>query len=65
MRKQFIKESRKYQKELKKYIKSNFGRKCGHIGADKISLDCAVCKAWLTYEFLSWFIDEIEDLEKD
>lgn len=60
----FIKKSRKYQRELKKYINSNFGKKCGHIGEEKISLDCVVCKSWLTYEFLSWFIDNIEDLEK-
>ena len=60
----FTKKSKEYLKQLKKYITSNFGKKCGHIGRDELSLDCVVCKAWLTYEFFSWFVDEIEDLEK-
>ena len=62
--KDFTKKSREYLKQLKKYIKSGFGNKCGHIGRDQISLDCIVCKSWLTYEFLSWFVGEIDDLEK-
>lgn len=61
----FIVKSRKYQKELRSYIKNNFGKKCGHIGRDKISLDCILCKAWLAYEFFSWFVDIAEDLEKE
>ena len=60
----FIKKSKEYLKQLKKYITLDFGKKCGHIGRDEISLDCIVCKSWLTYEFLSWFIDTVEDLEK-
>jgi len=63
--KSFLKKSKIYRKELKKYIQKNFGKKCGHIGKDEVSLDCAVCKSWLTYEFLSWFIDIIDDLERD
>lgn len=62
--KEFIKKSRQYQKELKKFIRLNFGRKCGHIGRDEVSLDCPVCKSWLAYEFLSWLIDMVEDTEK-
>ena len=62
--KEFIKTSKNYRKELKKFIRLNFGEKCGHIGKDAISLDCVVCKSWLTYEFLSWFIDNIEDIGK-
>ena len=58
----FIKKSKQYQKELKYFISKNFGRKCGHIGKDQISLDCVVCKSWLTYEFYSWFLDTVEDL---
>ena len=61
--KAFIKASRNYQKRMKQYIRSNFGRKCGHIGREEISLDCAVCKVWLSYEFLSWFIDLAEELK--
>lgn len=61
--KEFIKKSRQYQKELKKYIRLNFSKKCGHIGKDEISLDCPTCKSWLTYEFLSWFVDNINDLD--
>lgn len=64
MKSNFVKNSKKYQRELKKFIQLNFGKKCGHIGKDEISLDCVICKSWLTYEFLSWFIDNIEDLEK-
>lgn len=63
-RQSFIEKSKKYRNELKRYIKRNFGRKCGHIGKDEISLDCIVCKAWLTYDFFSWFVDEIDDLGK-
>ena len=63
--KKFNERSKEYRKELKNYLRRNFGKKCGHIGKDKISLDCAVCKVWLTYEFLSWFVDEIEELDKD
>jgi len=62
--KEFIKKSRQYQKELKRFIRLNFGKKCGHIGRDEISLDCPICKAWLAYEFLSWLIDSIEDIKK-
>jgi len=60
----FIKKSREYQKELKRFIQLNFGKKCGHIGGDEISLDCPICKSWLAYEFLSWLIDLVEDTEK-
>ena len=62
--KEFIQKSREYQKELKKFIRVNFGKKCGHIGKDEISLDCPICKSWLAYEFLSWFIDSVEDTGK-
>lgn len=40
--KEFIQKSREYQKELKKFIRANFGKKCGHIGKDEISLDCPI-----------------------
>ena len=40
--KKFIQKSREYQKELKKFIRANFGKKCGHIGKDEISLDCPI-----------------------
>ena len=62
--KEFVRKSRQYQKDLKKFIQLNFGKKCGHIGKDEISLDCQICKSWLTYDFLSWFIDFVEDMGK-
>lgn len=62
--KEFIRKSKRYQKELKKFIQQYFGKKCGHIGKDEVSLDCPICKSWLTYEFLSWFIDLVEDIRK-
>ena len=65
MSKSFITKSKKYQKEFRRYIENNFGKKCGHIGKDKISLDCIVCKSWLAYEFFSWFVDEVDYLEKN
>lgn len=62
--KKFLKQSIQYRKTLKKQLESSIGRKCGHIGKDQISLDCAVCKSWLTYEFFSWFIDDLIDLNR-
>ena len=64
MQNNFLKKSKKYRGELKRYIKRNFGKKCGHIGKDEISLDCAVCKYWLAYEFLSWLVDDVEFSER-
>ncbi|KKT40976.1 hypothetical protein A2W54_01445 [Candidatus Giovannonibacteria bacterium RIFCSPHIGHO2_02_43_13] len=62
--KKFFQISEKYQKELKSYIQKNFGRKCGHIGKDQLSLDCVICKTWVTYEFFSWFVENLDDLDK-
>lgn len=62
--KKFLQISKKYRKELKSYIQKNFGKKCGHIGKDEISLDCTVCKTWVAYEFFAWFVDNLDDLEK-
>ena len=58
-----IKEIKAFRAKLKNYILKGFGKKCGHIGQNKVSLDCAVCKSWVAFEFFSWLVDEIEDLE--
>ncbi len=59
------KELKQFQTKLRKYIVKNFGKKCGHIGKDQMSLDCVACKSWLTYEFFSWFAETAKDLEND
>lgn len=58
--KKFIAESKVYQRKLKKFLR-NYGRRCGHIGKDEISLDCIVCKSWLFYDLFAWFIENAED----
>ncbi len=45
------------------YLKSGYGKKCGHIGQDKLDLNCVVCKSWLVFEFLSWLVDQMKDLD--
>lgn len=59
----FTKKSIQYEKELKRYMKSDYGKKCGHIGQNKIDLNCIVCKGWLTYEFFSWLVDQMKDCD--
>lgn len=59
----FTKNSIKYEKELRGYMRSNYGKRCGHIGQDKISFDCVVCKSWLAYEFFCWLVDQMKDCD--
>ena len=59
-----LKEMKAFRVKLKNKILKGFGKKCGHIGQNKISLDCAVCKSWLAFEFFSWLVSEFEDLER-
>ncbi|MBI2633575.1 MAG: hypothetical protein HYW78_04315 [Parcubacteria group bacterium] len=62
-RRTFVQKSKEYKNKLKKYLEKNFGKKCGHIGADTISLDCVNCKSWIAYDFFSWFVEMIEMLD--
>ena len=57
----FIVASKNYFKLLRRFLLKNYGRRCGHIGKDKISLDCPICKSWLFYDLFAWFLENQED----
>jgi len=57
----FIARNNAHLKLTRCFILKNYGRRCGHIGRDKVSLDCAVCKSWLFYELFAWFVENQED----
>lgn len=52
-----------HKKWLKKYLLDGYGKRCGHISQNKISLDCIVCKHWLAYEYYSWIVENAEDMD--
>lgn len=62
--KRFITASKKYQKSLRNFLSKNYGKRCGHIGKDEVSLDCVICKTWLFYDLFVWFIENQEDTLK-
>lgn len=59
----FTRKSIQYEKELRKYMKFGYGKKCGHIGQNKIELNCVVCKSWLAFEFFSWLVDQMKEFD--
>lgn len=57
----FIAASKEYQRSLKRFLSKNYGKRCGHIGKNNVSLDCVVCKVWLFYDLFAWFLENQED----